>query len=181
MCSLLSGPKNLLHLFSLKNSIDNLLSQCYYQTKREGRLYCSYTQKGVHMNERNRKLFFDEDNEEAVVITLTDEDGIETDAEIIAAVEIEELGKEYIAVMPITPTDAFEDGEALIMVYSEDEDGDPAFDMLESEEEIEIVTEAFQNLLEEAAEEDDDEIEITDDYLDEIENMIPGISIKKDK
>ena len=50
------------------------------------------------MNDKNNALFFNEDNDFNAVITLTDEDGNDMDMEAVAALEIHELGKEYIAV-----------------------------------------------------------------------------------
>ena len=43
------------------------------------------------MNDKNQKLLFSDSDEETVVITLTDEDGQDVDAEIMAALEIEEF------------------------------------------------------------------------------------------
>ena len=63
------------------------------------------------MNDKNNALFFNEDNDFNAVITLTDEDGNDMDMEAVAALEIHELGKEYIAVVPTEPNDEFEDGE----------------------------------------------------------------------
>ena len=57
------------------------------------------------MNDKNQKLLFSDSDEETVVITLTDEDGQDIDAEIMAALEIEEFGKEYVAVMPQQATE----------------------------------------------------------------------------
>ena len=48
------------------------------------------------MNDKNNALFFNEDNDFNAVITLTDEDGNDMDMEAVAALEIHELGKEYI-------------------------------------------------------------------------------------
>ena len=80
------------------------------------------------MNDKNNALFFNEDNDFNAVITLTDEDGNDMDMEAVAALEIHELGKEYIAVVPTEPNDEFEDGEVLLLIYSEDADGNPVFD-----------------------------------------------------
>lgn len=77
------------------------------------------------MNDKNNALFFNEDNDFNAVITLTDEDGNDMDMEAVAALEIHELGKEYIAVVPTEPNDEFEDGEVLLLIYSEDADGNP--------------------------------------------------------
>ena len=52
------------------------------------------------MNDRNRNIFFNEDNDIGAVITVTDEDGNEMEAELIACIEVEEFGKEFVAVVP---------------------------------------------------------------------------------
>ena len=67
------------------------------------------------MNDINKSLFLNEDNDFNAVITLTDEDGNDMDMEAVAALEIHELGKEYIAVAPTEPNAVFEDGEVLLL------------------------------------------------------------------
>ena len=134
------------------------------------------------MNDKNNALFFNEDNDFNAVITLTDEDGNDMDMEAVAALEIHELGKEYIAVVPTEPNDEFEDGEVLLLIYSEDADGNPVFESLD---EFEIASAAFEELIAEMAqEEDDDEDDEEDDgnigYLDDISDIIPGVSIDLD-
>lgn len=130
------------------------------------------------MNAKNYELFFNEDAEETAYITLTTEDGTSIDTEIIAAIEIEELEKEYVAALPITPNQEFEEGEVLLLIYSEDAGGNPEFAPVEDDEELELVSAAFEQFFEE---EDDDEEEIDEeDYLNDISDLFPGISIKKD-
>lgn len=138
------------------------------------------------MNDKNNALFFNEDNDFNAVITLTDEDGNDMDMEAVAALEIHELGKEYIAVVPTEPNDEFEDGEVLLLIYSEDADGNPVFESLDDPEEFEIASAAFEELIAEMAqeEEDDDDDDEEDDgnigYLDDISDIIPGVSIDLD-
>lgn len=129
------------------------------------------------MNAKNYDLFFNEDAEETAYITLTTEDGISIDTEIIAAIEIEELGKEYVAALPTEKNEEFEEGEVLLLIYSEDANGDPIFTPVEDDEEIEIVSSAFEQFF--AEEEDEDEYD-EEDYLDDISDLFPGVSIKKD-
>ena len=109
------------------------------------------------MNDKNNALFFNEDNDFNAVITLTDEDGNDMDMEAVAALEIHELGKEYIAVVPTEPNDEFEDGEVLLLIYSEDADGNPVFESLDDPEEFEIASAAFEELIAEMAQEEDDD------------------------
>lgn len=130
------------------------------------------------MNDRNRELLFDDESDMKAVITLTDEDGKDIDTEVIAAMEVEELGKEYIAVLPQETPVGEDEIEAMILSYSEDENGDPVFAPIEDEEEFEIVSEAFNQFFEQAAEEDDEEEEAG--YLDDIGDIIPGVTIGKE-
>lgn len=128
------------------------------------------------MNDRNRELLFG-DSDMTAVITLTDEDGNDVDTEVIASMEVEELGKEFIAVLP-QDTKEGEEAEAMILQYSEDENGEPVFAPIEDEEEFEIVSEAFNQVFEQGIDEDDDEAE--NGFLDDIGDIIPGVSIKND-
>ena len=132
------------------------------------------------MNEKNKKLIFESDDDEMVaVVTLTDTEGNEFDAEIIAALEIEEMGREFIAVVPEEGAPDFEENEAMVLEYFEDEDGEPQFAAIEDEELFETVTEAFDKFFNEA----DYELEDNNSslgYLGDIGNIIPGVSIKED-
>ena len=134
------------------------------------------------MNDRNAELFFGD--EEEVLLTLTDEDGNDVDTQMIAVFEIEELSAEYVAVLEVNENHEVENGEVIILRYSEDEDGDPVIDSIDDEEEYEIVTEAFRQLVESGAVEgfdydDEDDDDEDDDYLNDIGKMFPGVSIDK--
>lgn len=134
------------------------------------------------MNEENRQLFFDEDSEFAATITVTDEDGNEIETEIIASVEIEELGKEFVALLPTSAEpDDMAEVEAMILEYSEDEEGEPVFTPIEDEELFDVVSEAFDQFFSELADQVDEEEEEEEsgDYLDNL-RILPGVSIKKD-
>lgn len=137
------------------------------------------------MNKKNNALFFGDNSDYTAVITLTDENGNEMDMEAVAALKIRELKKEYIAVVPTEPNDEFEDGEVMLLIYSEDRKGNPVFDNIEDPEEFEVVSGAFEELIAQLAEDEDDdedEEEITDDnYLDDISDILPGVSIDYDK
>lgn len=133
------------------------------------------------MNSKNYNLFFNEDAKETAYITLTTEDGESIDTEIIAAIEIEELQKEYVAALPVEANEEFEEGEVLLLIYSEDANGDPEFAPVEDDEEFEMVSSAFEQFFEEDEEDDDEDEEMTDEnYLDDISDLFPGVSIKKD-
>ena len=133
------------------------------------------------MNDKNRDILFNEDSDYTAVITVTDENGKEMEAEIIACIEIEEYGKEFVAVVPDFDENA-DEAEALILEYSEDANGEPVFSAIEDDEMFEAVTEAFNEFLAEDAEADDEssDNDSNTSYLDDIGNIIPGVSIKKD-
>jgi Uncharacterized protein conserved in bacteria len=132
------------------------------------------------MNEENKHLFFDEDSEYTATITVTDEDNNEIEAEIIASVEIEELGKEFVALLPTSAKpDDMAEVEALILEYSEDEEGEPVFTPIEDEELFDVVSEAFDQFFTELTDEEEEEEEESGDYLDNL-RILPGVSIKKD-
>lgn len=131
------------------------------------------------MNAKNYDLFFNEDVEETICITWTSEDGISFDTQIIAAIEIEKLEKEYVAALPTEPNEEFEEGMVLFLIYSEDADGNPEFAPIEDEEELELVSATFEQFFEEDDEEDEKEID-EEDYLNDISDLFPGISIKRD-
>lgn len=133
------------------------------------------------MNAKNTELFFNEDNEYNAIITLTDEDGNDMDMEAVASLAIEELGKEYLAVVPTEPNEEFKEGEVLLLIYSEDKQGNPVFESLEDPEEFELVSSAFEELVEQMSEDDDEDDYADDDYLDDIADIVPGMSIKMDK
>lgn len=128
------------------------------------------------MNDRNRDLFFNDDSDYSVSITITDEDGNEEEAELIASIEIEELDKEFVAVLPQSQNDN-EEMEAMILEYSEDENGEPVFSAVEDDEIMGLAADAFNQFFAQAAEEYDEE---SDDYLNDIGDILPGVSIKKD-
>lgn len=134
------------------------------------------------MNDKNRALLFDENTEEGIELTLTDENGNDYTAEIVAHIEIEELGKEFVAVLPTQPVDGLDENEALILEYSENWKGEPEFAPIEDEEIFDIAMQAFTQFFEEDAEieeeiSEEEEEDSGDDYLDG--EIIPGVTIKK--
>ena len=51
------------------------------------------------MNDRNKDLFFENEEGEITAITLTDDDGNTVEVQVMASMEIEDEEKEYIAVL----------------------------------------------------------------------------------
>nr|WP_245210411.1 DUF1292 domain-containing protein [Sedimentibacter acidaminivorans] len=79
------------------------------------------------------------------MMTLTLEDGTEIECAVIAIFPVEE--KEYIALLPLENQ---EDGEVFLYGYVEDKEGGFELVSIESDEEYENVTKAFDEILDEA-------------------------------
>ena len=126
------------------------------------------------MNTKNKNLFFNESDDETVIVTIAPETSEEFDVEIIAAMEIEELSKEYVAVLPINPTEEMPEDELILFRYSEDEEGNPEFEGIEDDEELQSVATAFEQYFSEAT----NELYNDEDYLKSIGSYVPGINIK---
>ena len=86
----------------------------------------------------------DELGEDASV-TIELEDGSKIECAIIAIYPASN-GKQYIALLPDKPEDGEED-EIYLYRYRENEDGEDDIDNIESDEEYEIATDAFDELL----------------------------------
>ena len=84
-------------------------------------------------------------NEEEVTVTLSLDDGREL--ECIALGIFEAGGREYIALLPADETEDEDEGDVYLYRYSETEDGEPQLDNIESDEEYEIASEAFDEML----------------------------------
>ena len=105
------------------------------------------------------------DHEEEVM-TITLEDGTEVDCAIIAIFPVEE--KDYIALLPLDGHE--EEGEVFLYEFKDQGDGIELLS-IESDKEYELVTNAFDEILEEADleelfDEDEEEQEDEEDYED---------------
>ena len=83
-------------------------------------------------------------NDEEMTVTLTLDDG--TELECVVLTIFEAADKEYIALLPLDGNEA-EDGEVYLYRYTEDANGTPDIQNIESDEEYEIVADAFDELL----------------------------------
>ena len=81
-------------------------------------------------------------DEEEMTVTLTLDDG--TELECVVLTIFEAGGKDYIALLPL---DGQEDGEVYLYRYTEDANGTPDLENIVSDEEYEIVVDAFDELL----------------------------------
>ena len=87
----------------------------------------------------------EEAEETTVTLTLDDDTTLEC-----IVINIFQAGdKEYIALLPLEG-EAAEDGEVYLYRYSEDEDGQPNLENIEDDEEFEIVSDAFDEMLDSA-------------------------------
>ena len=86
------------------------------------------------------------ENEE-MTVTLTLDDG--SDLECVVLTIFEAGDHDYIALLPLDGNE-YEDGEVFLYRYKENADGTPELDNIISDEEYEIVADAFDELLDEA-------------------------------
>ena len=93
---------------------------------------------------KDKNMNQDVANDEEMTVTLTLDDG--TDLECVVLTIFEAADKEYIALLPLDGNEA-EDGEVYLYRYTEDADGNPDIQNIESDEEYEIVADAFDELL----------------------------------
>jgi uncharacterized protein YrzB (UPF0473 family) len=76
---------------------------------------------------------------ESEVFTLTDEEGVESDFELIGSMELD--GVTYVALLPIEGPD----DEYVILKLVEDEDGDEILVTIDDDDEFEKVEDAFED------------------------------------
>lgn len=79
-------------------------------------------------------------------VTLTLEDDTEVECGIVAIFPAGD--KEYIALLPLGGEEE-EEGEVYFYRYSEDENGEPSLENIESDEEYDIAVDAFDEMLDE--------------------------------
>ena len=98
-------------------------------------------------NLKNGPVNPDAENDEEMTVTLTLDDGTELECMVLTIFEAGE--KEYIALLPLDGREA-EDGEVYLYRYVEDINGNPDLENIDSDEEYEIVADAFDELLDSA-------------------------------
>jgi uncharacterized protein YrzB (UPF0473 family) len=76
------------------------------------------------------------------LITLTDEDGVETEFEVVASLEMN--GTLYYALGPVEDND---EGACVILKLEKDEDGEDILSTIDDDDEYETVADAFEDLL----------------------------------
>lgn len=98
-------------------------------------------------NLKNGPVNPDAENDEEMTVTLTLDNGTELECVVLTIFEAGE--KEYIALLPLDGREA-EDGEVYLYRYVEDINGNPDLENIDSDEEYEIVADAFDELLDSA-------------------------------
>ena len=98
-------------------------------------------------NLKNGPVNPDAENDEEMTVTLTLDDGTELECVVLTIFEAGE--KEYIALLPLDGREA-EDGVVYLYRYVEDINGNPDLENIDSDEEYEIVADAFDELLDSA-------------------------------
>ena len=84
--------------------------------------------------------------QEEVTVTLTLDDGSQLECVVLTIFDAGE--REYIALLPMDSEET-DEGEVYLYRYTEDADGNPNMENIESDEEYDIVAEAFDELLDE--------------------------------
>ena len=92
------------------------------------------------------------------VVTLVDEDGAEHDFNVIDVIEVDDC--EYVVLEPAGE----ESGEAIILKFVQDEEGNDLLVDIEDDEEWEKVADAWGELNDE---EDDEDEDLDEDFEDE--------------
>ena len=87
-----------------------------------------------------------EQNEE-VTVTLTLDDGSEMECLVLNIFTVE--NQDYIALMPMDALESEEGGEVFLYRFEETEDGELNLGNIENDEEFEMVSEAFDEFLDE--------------------------------
>ena len=105
------------------------------------------------MAEKNQINNLEDDD---MFVTLDLDDGSSVECQILTIFEAD--GRDYIALLPLDEnSDSNEDGEVFIYRYSEDAEGNPSLENIEDDDEYEVVSDRFDELLDEAEFEDLDD------------------------
>ena len=105
------------------------------------------------MAEKNQINNLEDDD---MFVTLDLDDGSSVECQILTIFEAD--GRDYIALLPLDENgDTNEDGEVFIYRYSEDAEGNPSLENIEDDDEYEVVSDRFDELLDEAEFEDLDD------------------------
>ena len=124
----------------------------------------TYSKEGKRMKDKEkfeRGMGGNVEEQEETTVTLTLDDDSTLECVVLNIFEAGE--KEYIALLPMEGP-AAEDGEVYLYRYTEDADGKPDLENIEDDDEFELVSDAFDELLDAA---EYDEI-VGEDELDDL-------------
>ncbi len=96
-------------------------------------------------------------------VTLELEDGKEIETQVITIFEVD--GQDYIVLIPEDQVEE-EEGEVYIYRYFESEDGEPGLDNIETQEEFDMVSEIFDQIVEDGEFDEEIEVESSEDVED---------------
>ena len=91
-------------------------------------------------------------NPEDATVTLTMEDDSEVECAVIAIYDVND--KEYIALLPLDEDGENQDGEVYLYRYSEN-DGAPALDNIDDDDEYAAAADAFDEILDKAEQDEE--------------------------
>ena len=80
---------------------------------------------------------------EAEIYTLTDEDGVEKDYELIGTVELEDV--KYFALVPVTEDEDAEVDEYIVLRGEKDENGENVLVSIDDDDEFDRVADIFDD------------------------------------
>ncbi len=84
------------------------------------------------------------ENDDEMYVTLSLDDGSEVECVVVTIFEAD--GRDYIALLPTEGEEA-EEGEVFLYRFAEDAEGNPDLSNIETDEEYEIVADAFDEWL----------------------------------
>ncbi len=102
------------------------------------------------MADNKKKLPEEEMEPEEGIYTLVDEEGVETQFQVIGAVEMD--GTQYFAMIPVEPKEGEED-QYTILKLEKDENGEDMLSSIDDDDEFDKVADYF-----------DDQFEFEEDY-----------------
>ena len=108
---------------------------------------------------------FENENDGEFTVTLSLDNGEELECAVITIFEAGD--NDYIALLPLEGEEA-DEGEVFLYRYSETDNGEPVLDNIESDEEYDIVSDAFDEFLD--SQEFDELVDADDEELYIIRN-----------
>ncbi len=102
-------------------------------------------QKSNQEDETTSELYLDDENEDTIILSLEDGD---VECGIVASFPLN--GKDYVALLPLSPLEGLEEDEILLYAYTREDDNFQLIE-IEDDDEFDAVADFFDELLDEAA------------------------------